>query len=468
MEGAKINDDDDNKVLEENKGNNASNIKFLSHSYFGAKDDLLHFQHQSFAEMLMAEYYLKIFIKYALDDDVKSEDARVLLNLGEPTPQTIIFFKELLQLLKDSCSSTEIEKRKLLFPLMASLATEKHNKKTRCNSLYYTWLKQAPLNNLTSYPEKLIKNWCIDEEKIGQIVELAKTILESNKEYLTTKANFHTALFDREVVEVENERLNRIPHNIDKWLALLVGNILYTDVDKYVFFNGMVNRPEVFFEMMKDWSYIYSISSPYWASDFFIGLAIKSSDKRIEIRDINMVEMDFSFSIFHDIDIRRCNIVDCKFNSCEFMSTDLFGNVYDTVFDDIVSIKESLFIFRNEILSVALMSRFFPSNRGVGNERKAFMTDTYHVYYADSDDNFDTEDNTFYNKFKSIKGFLKYGLKEKAFTVKEIIDAYEYNSDETRKRFIQEVRALAKDIKAPAKKRGRAKKTTEVQIVDEE
>ncbi len=467
LEGAKINDDD-NRVLEENKGNNASNIKFLSHSYFGAKDDLLHFQHQSFAEMLLAEYYLKIFIKYALDDDVKSEDARILLNLGEPTEQTVVFFKELLQLLKESCSPTEIEKRKLLFPLIASLATEKHNKKTRCNSLYYTWLKQAPLNNLTSYPEQLIKNWCIDEKKIEQIVELAKTILESNKEYLTTKANFHTALFDKEVVEVENERLNRVPHNIDKWLALLVGNILYTNVEKRIFFNGMVNTPEVFFEMMKDWSYIYTAAAPQWACDFFKGIVTENSNKRIEIEHIDMIEIDFSFSIFQDIIIRNCNFYSCNFNVCKFVSVNFFVRVYDTTFDDIVYIHDSFIRFNSNILATSLMCKFFPNDMGMLVERKPYLTNGYYAYDAGGENEWDEDENLLNRRLKTIKGFLLYGLKEKAFTVEEIIDAYEYNSDATRKQFIQEVQTLAKGIKTPAKKRGRVKKATEVPTIAEE
>lgn len=458
LEGAKINDDD-NRVLEENKGNNASNIKFLSHSYFGAKDDLLHFQHQSFAEMLLAEYYLKIFIKYALDDDVKSEDARVLLNLGEPTPQTVVFFKELLQLLKDSCLPTEIEKRKLLFPLMASLATEKHNKKTRCNSLYYTWLKQVPLNNLTVYPEKLIKDWCIDGEKIDQIVDLAKTIIESNKEYLTTKANFHTALFDREIVEIENERLNRTPHNIDKWLALLVGNILYTDIKKRIFFNGIVNTPEVFFEMMKNWSYSYNSSAvPQWASNYFQGIKTEKMTEKIDINNINIMEINFSFSTFKNININNCHIYTCRFDFCEFLECHFYATIYGCSFDEIITLKDSFFVFKNDILSVELMRNFFPSNIGMSIERKPYITNSFHVYYADSDVDFDTDDDIYERRLRSIKGFLAYGLKKRVFTVDEIIDAYEYNSEETRERFIHELQALANEIKAPAKKLRRLKK----------
>ena len=117
-----------------------------------------------------------------------------------------------------------------------------------------------------------------------------------------------------------------------------------------------------------------------------------------------------------------------------------------------MNIKESFFIFSNDILATSLIRHFFPSNRGVGVDRKPFMTDTYHVYYSDDEDNFNTGDDTFENRFNTIKGFLVYGLKEKVFTADEIVDAYEYNSDDTRERFIAEVEQIQKSIKTQIKR----------------
>ena len=116
----------DREILERYQKEGVTEIQFLSHSYFGEEDNNLHFQHQSFAEILLAEYYLKVFIKYALDKKNEVNIARNKLVLGEPTEQTILFFKELIKLLKETVSRdatpTIIEKRKLLYPLFASLA----------------------------------------------------------------------------------------------------------------------------------------------------------------------------------------------------------------------------------------------------------------------------------------------------------------------------------------------------------
>lgn len=44
--------------------------------------------------MLLAEYYLKVFINYALNDNTSVEEARIRLNIGNPTAQTIEFLKD--------------------------------------------------------------------------------------------------------------------------------------------------------------------------------------------------------------------------------------------------------------------------------------------------------------------------------------------------------------------------------------
>lgn len=449
LEGKKINDDD-KKVLEENIKSEASDIKFLSHSYFGANDDLLHFQHQSFAEMLLAEYYLKIFIKYALDDDTDIEEARVYLNLGEPTDQTISFFKELLQLLKDSCSDSEKEKRKLLFPLLASLATEKHNKNIRCNSLYYEWLKPMKLDVSTANSKDLIENWCIDNDKLSKIIDLSKLILESKKEYLTTKSNICKALFDGEVIEIESDRLNSVPHNIDKWFALLVGNILKNDEESLVFFNSSIDMPEVFFEMMKDWNYNYETAVPQWARKYLVGIDTNKDNKTINIKNLDINGVDFSFSIFKNVIFKNCTIMNSKFNSCSFNNFRMDGNIYRSQFLKINKLVNSMLYAFSDILSIELMCKFFNESSGYGISRKAYMGSGVNVYYADSENNFfheDNKDDEDYNeKFIMQKGFFIYGLKENKFTIEEIIDAYDYDSNETKELFSIKIKELESEL----------------------
>ncbi|MDF1883962.1 NACHT domain-containing protein [Sulfurimonas sp. SAG-AH-194-C21] len=447
LKGKKISEDD-KKVLDENIGNEASDIKFLSHSYFGVNDDLIHFQHQSFAEMLLAEYYLKIFIKFALDDgDI--EDARVYLNLGEPTEQTISFFKELLQLLKDSCSDNEKEKRKLLFPLLASLATEKHNKNVICNSLYYEWLKPMKLDTLSANSDNLVNNWCIDDEKLEKIINLSKSILESKKEYLSTKSNVHNALFDGEVVEIESGKLNRLPHNIDKWFALLVGNILKNNEPNRIFFNSYIENPKVLFEMMRDWNYRYNTAAPKWAGDYFLGIDTSKSMQDYEILGIQLENIDFSFSVFNRFTFEKSYIYNSKFNNCSFTEVNMRTDVLNSVFHNIIKLENSMIDFTNKCLSKSLLRKFYHQNHGYGSSimDNASISRKIEVFWKDNPTkDFDENEQTFLKTFEMQKGFFIYGLKENKFTVEDIIEAYEYDSDETKEIFSAKVQELESEL----------------------
>ncbi len=57
-------------------------------------------------------------------------------------------------------------------------------------------------------------------------VHLAKEILESDKSYTFAKGDSRTTLFDNEVTAI-SKRLDDIPPDVDRWLALLVGNELF-------------------------------------------------------------------------------------------------------------------------------------------------------------------------------------------------------------------------------------------------
>ncbi|MCD8043583.1 MAG: hypothetical protein LUH10_11030, partial [Tannerellaceae bacterium] len=218
----------DEEILKRYKNEEITEIQFLSHSYFGEDNNTLHFQHQSFAEMLLAEYYLKVFIKFALEDDLNVEEARARLILGEPTEQTITFLEGLLQLLKETISTNNseevIEKRKLLLPLLSSLATKKNNL-LFSTTIYYEWYRKYAqfTKGDSEYPSGLLTNWYIDENIIGKILDLAKKIIESPHTFLLAKPEPKSALYSKELNLIYNQNINEIGNDIDKWIALLVG-----------------------------------------------------------------------------------------------------------------------------------------------------------------------------------------------------------------------------------------------------
>ena len=156
----------DERILERYRNNNLNQIEFLSHSYFGEQSNVLHFQHQSFAEILLAEYYLKVIVKFALDRNYNIDVVTSKLMLGTPTKQTIQFLSEILKLVRDTISDNPgpeiIEKRKLILPLFASISINVNNPTLYSDRLFYEWFSKANITkHTTDVPEILTTNWCL-------------------------------------------------------------------------------------------------------------------------------------------------------------------------------------------------------------------------------------------------------------------------------------------------------------------
>lgn len=336
LEG-KIISENDNEVLETFKNNGFTEIQFLSHSYFGEDNNVLHFQHQSFAEILLAEYYLKIFIKYSLDEDANEDEARAKLSIGEPTEQTILFFKELLELLRETSTSVVntqvLEKRKLLFPLMASLSIRKHNR-IFCNTLHYSWYQKYRIDeNQTEYPLECLKEWCIDTVKLEKIVAFAANILNSKISYLPMQGIAKTALFDLEVLEVQNQNILTSFQNFDKWLALIVGNYLYNNIDnennRIFNYDYKINFIYLF-DLIKSWSFGYNLSSPIWGRELFRGINMSDNTIQLDLSNNDFDGLNFSHSYFKNIrswgaNWSRANIDSCSFHNVDFITSLFLG-----------------------------------------------------------------------------------------------------------------------------------------------
>lgn len=316
--------EDDRQVLEQ--FTEVNEIQFFSHSYFGQEGNNLHFQHQSFAEILLAEYYLKIFIKYALDEE-DLEEARIKLMLGEPTQQTMDFLKDLIGALKDSMSDKSskdiLEKRRLLFPFLASAATKEHNR-IFCNDLYYRWFKQLDIKEgLRQIPDVMLKRWPIGPEEIDKIINLCIGIIESPKELIPVPTTPKSSLFKQEVsVILVNDKF---PPDMDKWLALFMGNTLVTDLEEKVFFNSKIENHKNLFDLIKNWNSFSNESCPSpWGFNLFMGINMSKSSKTdpFFFKDRICSGLDFSYSFLKYISFRGSNLNGTKFQYCKFENVD--------------------------------------------------------------------------------------------------------------------------------------------------
>jgi len=340
-------DKDDRKVL--NEFNDIDSIHFLSHSYLGEKENTLHFQHQSFAEILLAEYYLKSIIKYAIEENTDIEEARIRLSIGLPTDQTVDFFKGLLVLLKECVTGNPQEKnvlakRELLIPLLASMAINKHNKKLYSTRLNATWFEkhENTIFSKNKINTEIINDFPITNAILDKIEKLCYGIINSPKIYFLAEPSQHSILYKNELISINNTMANYI--EIDKWFALIAGNLIGTNVLEKKFFNSEINA-KYLFDMIRNWNFSEGYL-PYWKQDLFMGINMKNNEEVISYDYLNVNGIDFSNSYFKQLvlrnsQIRGCNLSNSTFDFFEINNSDISFTKFDNI-----SIKESLNLSR--------------------------------------------------------------------------------------------------------------------------
>jgi len=336
-------DKNDRKVLAEFK--DIDSIHFLSHSYLGEKENTLHFQHQSFAEILLAEYYLKIIIKYAIEENTDLEEARIRLSIGMPTDQTIDFFKGLLALLKECVQGDPEEKsvyakRELLIPLLASMAINKHNKKLYSTRLNATWFEkhEKKIFSKNKINADIIKDFPITQIILDKIEILCHEIINSSKKYFLAEPQRHSVLYKSELMSINNTESNI--YEIDKWFALIAGNLIGTNISEGKFFNTTIN-PKYLFDMIRNWNYREGHLS-YWINDLFMGINMKESKELVSYDHLKISNVNFSYSYLKNLYVENSVMRDCDFSNSTF---DLFeinkSDISFTKFDNISVLENS-------------------------------------------------------------------------------------------------------------------------------
>lgn len=444
--------ENDKEIIERYKNDDVTEIQFLSHSYFGEEDNNLHFQHQSFAEILLAEYYLKVFIKYALEKKIDTDEVRSKLTLGEPTEQTILFFKELICLLKETVSNditdSIIEKRKLLYPLMCSLSIEKHNP-LYSSTLDLKWFDMIEKDDDNPfYHHKLLEKWAIDENKLNLIINLASNILNCKDSFLMCKTKNKTALFDEEVTIFENKFVSDFPTDIDKWLSLVIGNLLFTDINNKMFFNEKIENCENLFQLIKNWNYSNNSSSPTWASKYFNGIKM-NQNFTINLNSLSVSNIDFSYSYLNKLNLRNCNLDMVKFDNCTLNIVDCAGSsINESTFDSInlvgnggfdegfnlgfTRLKQYVFI-PNDIVTCLL------SLVSIGNLNEHYVNFGKNKIFLSKDFEHSEYLNSLLN---TLSGIFSFCLKKSFMTKEEIIELFEFEDDGIKNKFVEFVNEL--------------------------
>ena len=245
---------------------------------------------------------------------------------------------------------------------------------------------------------------------------------------LLAKTSRKTALFDNELTVFQNVQVSDSPTDMDKWLALVVGNLLHDDVpENRDFFNGRLEFPKHLFEMIKGWNYCDGDASPNWTRNYFKGI-ILTNDRDYDLSQMNFSSLNFSYSILKKLLMSHSNFQHTNFDNSILKNVQITGSrLIDSSFENIeievLHIGHSLLSY-NVLIPIQLANIFF-DRRGsyinLGISKTYISNEENELYYKDI--------------FDTLKGLLIYGLKNNLFDILEIKSWFDYGSDEDRKEF---------------------------------
>jgi hypothetical protein len=430
-------------------------LKFLSHSYFGDNEQQLHFQHQSFAEILLAEYYLKVFVGEALEDEPDIMLTRQHLFVGEPTLATMQFFAELIKLLVKSVVTDDDEPdesvlvaRRLLLPTIGSLATPFFREKLHSQYLkgqFYGRSKDALIKESMLLNER----WPVDKTVLDNLMSLASDILDQKNSLRLTPAKPTTALFGHELILLEEEGDCGRP-DVDKWLAILMGGLVARELSPRQFFFESRVKGKQFFQLIQDSP---QREAPEWvipvSGGIFHGLELYDTN----LDGITLNGFDFTGSTFSDVQFRFSGItgklehcifdhfvtLDCTlfatFDYSVFEKSEiLVSRIYGAAFVNLKSVKELAFfgtLFDDLRLPNRLSVKLSEDTRYAGRvevEEVAFRTLVeYGSIIKDSRLDF--------GRAESLIILIESGLRLEIFTKTDITNSFEFMSERVRDQF---------------------------------
>ncbi|TNJ59079.1 NACHT domain-containing protein [Paenibacillus hemerocallicola] len=260
-------------------GEDAALVEFMSHSYFKHDNDTYYFNHQSFAEIILAEYYIRVLLWAAIEGRALNE-VRPYLNIGTPTTQTMAFVKGLLQLLADATANAshadpaELGKiRKSLFPLIATLGIKKFNslpgqsneKNYLFSSSVHDYIRARRLEDYTDVPDSLLRDhWPIATEHLVRCVELCAELVDEEEDYAFFEAApIHTSYSP---VYRITKRTREFAIDTDRWFAILSGVTLSGRLRLERDFLRLVDS-ETLGEMMRLYQLESSSICPEWIEE---------------------------------------------------------------------------------------------------------------------------------------------------------------------------------------------------------
>lgn len=376
--------------------------------------------------------------------------------IGEPTYQTISFLKELLELLKQTVldkpkiTKELLQKRQLLSPLLASLANIKYNKHLFSNVLNIKWFSKIVAsieNNSTKLPEELLKDWPIDSECLEKVIALCKEIMESNSNYYSLSGDQKTSLYTNETFKSQVQ-LYQVTPDIDKWLALLVGNVLENSIQERKFFNNRFATYQPHFSLLKNWNYYSKRASPLWGEDLFMGLNLKNSTTQTDLSEMNLYSINFSYSYLNKVTFEESNLRGCALDFTTLENVDFcFSKLSHTSFKSIKIVDFTVDFTHSIITSGVLMpygmcQKYWQKRNSVSKDKVPLGI--YVNYGSDGSILGRDEPESFDYIYHTISELIIHGIMKSVFTINDVKSWFKFESTFERNKFYNR---LESDIK---------------------
>ncbi|MCD7977107.1 MAG: pentapeptide repeat-containing protein [Tannerellaceae bacterium] len=183
-------------------------------------------------------------------------------------------------------------------------------------------------------------------EKLKKSSFFAKDILHTTGNIIVSGSEMASCLYARELTLTD---ISKVCYN-DKWIALLVGNILYNkdtnDIEPQLFNKDFKINTEVLLRMIKNCNRtIYGADPEIWRKKLFKGIEMTDTNIAYNLMlHTDFSDFDLSYSTFHNLHFSGCSFERSLLNHCHFdrvyFSQCLFR---DTTFNNIQEMTDTSF-----------------------------------------------------------------------------------------------------------------------------
>jgi len=204
-------------------------------------------------------------------------------------------------------------------------------------------------------------------------------------------------------------------------MALLVGNTLYNNEEKELFFNWDIKNFEHIFDLIRNWNFVYQAPAPVWGSSLLKGINMTDNTSEIILSGCRLFGIDFSYSYFKKLIFTYADIRNSQFFNLR--STNSFNIAFAIIDQNVLFPIQCAWLLNSE--EPSRLCNFGAQKTYIGG----YVNGTLVI-----------EISCLVN---TLKGLFIYGLKKGLFSIKDIKSWFEFETQELEEKFFKEMGDLS-------------------------